>query len=192
MQQFPKDDINDKNKFEIIDTNYIFKGKIMNVKIDTVILEDGKPAKREVVEHGKAVCIIPVDTMGNVYLVLQYRHPFGCVILEAPAGLVEKDEEPLQCAIRELREEIDAVGDEFIYLGEIFPSPGYVNEIIHLYFTRIKAFAKGQLDEDEFLTVKVIPFSQLIEMINNNEIKDAKTIIGALRVQNLYPELTKN
>ncbi|MDF2685488.1 MAG: hydrolase, partial [Clostridia bacterium] len=130
-------------------------------------------------------CIIPVDNKGNVYLVSQYRHPFKCDILEAPAGIVEKGEDPLDCAKRELREEINAEGEEFIYLGEIYPSPGYVDEVIHLYFTKIKAFVDGQLDEDEFLTVKIIPFTKLIEMINNNDIKDAKTIIAALRVNNI-------
>lgn len=173
------------DKKKIVNTNYVFKGKIMNVKVDTIILEDGKSIKREVVEHNHAVCIIPVDNTGNVYLVSQYRHPFGRDLLEAPAGIVEKGENPLDCAKRELKEEIDAEGDEFIYLGEMYPTPGYADEVIHLYFTKIKAFVKGQLDEDEFLTVKTIPFTELIKMINNNEIKDAKTIIAALKVRNM-------
>lgn len=171
-------------KNEILESKNVFKGKILNVRVDTVILEDGKSYKREIVEHKQAVCILPFDNNKNVYLVSQYRHAFQTEILEAPAGLVETGEDPLICAKRELREEINAEGDEFIYLGNFYPSPGFSDEVIHLYLTKIKRFVKGQPDEDEFLTVKVIPFTDIFKMINNNSVKDAKTIIAVLKANN--------
>ena len=94
-----------KKTYEIIDSQVAFKGKVIDVKLDTISLPDGNTAKREVVLRGDATAVVPIDKDGNVVLVEQYRHPALSMVLEIPAGMLEKGEDPKECAIRELEEE---------------------------------------------------------------------------------------
>lgn len=168
-------------KPKTISTEKIFEGKIISVQIDDILLENGKPAKREVVRHEAAACIFAYDKEGYGYLVEQYRHAVGEYMVEAVAGLCDEGEEPKETAKRELNEEINALCDNLDYLGEFYPTPGFCDETIHLYSAEITGFKQGTPDEDEFIQIKKLPLEAIYSMIDNNEIKDGKTIAAVLK-----------
>lgn len=161
----------------------IFEGKVLCLRKDTVLLENGGIAFREVVEHHGGVCIAALTPEKEIYFVKQFRYPLSQAILEIPAGKLEKGENPLECGIRELKEEIGAEASEIINLGEMYPSPGYSAEHIYCYLARGLSFSGQKLDEDEFLDVVKIPLEKAVEMILNGEIPDAKTQVAVMKVK---------
>lgn len=167
-------------KHAVIASEQKFVGKICAVRVDRVEIAPGVFAPREVVEHCPAVCVLPVDKDGNVYLVRQYRHPIGEDLLEAPAGLMEKGETPLQAAARELREETGAEG-ELIPLGEFLPTPGYCEELIYLFLAKVESFGETDPDEDEYLQTVKMPFADFYDRVRNGIVRDGKTVAVALR-----------
>ena len=160
----------------------IFDGVVVKLQRDTVLLEDGNTATREVIMHPGGVGILPLDDEGYVYMVRQFRYPHGRVMLEIPAGKMEWGENPLDTAKRELKEEIGADAKEFINLYPLIPTPAYCGEVTHLYFAKGLTFSSQHLDEDEFLDVEKIPLSDLVEMVMNGEIIDGKTQAAILKV----------
>lgn len=164
-----------------LDSKNIFEGKILNITLDDVELPDGSRSKREVVNHPGGVAVLALDSENNVYFVRQFRYSYKEVVLELPAGKLEKGSTPLENGKRELFEETGAVGYSYISLGQVYPSPGYTSEIIHLYACRIKALQQQQLDAGEFLNVEKLPFSKAVEMVINNQIPDSKTQIAILK-----------
>ena len=107
-----------------ISQSYAYKGRIINLRVDEALLPNGKTAGREVVEHNGGVCIVALTDMNEIFLVKQFRYPYGEVIYEIPAGKRDGDEEPLTCGIRELKEETGMTAEKFIPVGELYPSPG--------------------------------------------------------------------
>ncbi len=168
-----------------LEQNTIFNGKILNLRRDTALLPNGETAIREVIEHSGGVCVAAIDNADNILLVKQFRYPYGELLLEIPAGKREaKDNaDPLTCGKRELREETGAVADTYISLGELYPTPAYCNEIIYIFAAKNLTFTKQSLDKDEFLDVVKIPFPKAVEMVLNNEIKDAKTQTAILKLK---------
>ncbi len=167
-----------------LEFEYLYKGKIINLRRDTALLPDGNTALREVVEHPGGVCVAAIDDDDNILLVKQYRYPYEEIIYEIPAGKRDrKDEDPLNCGKRELKEETGAVADEYVFLGELYPTPGYCGEIIWLYAAKGLHFGEQQPDEDEFLTAEKVPFNKAIAMIMSGEIKDAKTQTALLKLK---------
>ena len=158
-----------------------FAGRIVTVHVDTVALPGGGTSTREVVDHPGGVAVLALDGENNVLAVTQYRYPFGRTLLEIPAGKLEYGEDPREAALRELREETGATPGEFRSLGELYPSPGYCGEIIHMYLAMDLTFGESSLDEDEFLNVERIPFEELVEQVLQGEIRDAKTIAAVLK-----------
>lgn len=165
-----------------ISSKYIFKGRIISVRVDEAKLPNNAVAAREVVEHNGGVCVVPLTDDDQVLMVEQFRYPYSEVVLEIPAGKRDGDEEPLKCGIRELREETGAVAENMEFLGELYPSPGYCGEIIYMYLATGLSFGKTDPDEDEFLNIKKIPLKKAVDMILNGEIKDAKTQAAILKV----------
>ena len=166
----------------------IFSGRIITVHEDTVMLVDGKRAKREIVDHSGGVAIVPLTDNGEVLMVRQFRSPYKETIYEIPAGKLEKGEDPREAGIRELAEECGATADNFFELGSIYPSPGYCGEIIRIYGATGLSFGAQSLDEGEFLDVYKIPLEEAFEKCMNGEFKDAKTIIGIFKIR----EMKKN
>lgn len=166
-----------------ISTNKIFKGDVLEFKVDTVKLPDGKEATRELVCHPGGVAVVPIDDMGNIYLVRQYRKPYEKDVLEIPAGKRDKGEDPLTGAKRELSEETGLVADNYIELGEFYPSPGYVDEVIYLYLALGLKDGDAHPDEDEYVEREKIHIDTLCKMIMENKIKDGKTIAAVLKAK---------
>ncbi|MGN1031484.1 MAG: NUDIX domain-containing protein [Butyricicoccaceae bacterium] len=166
-----------------VSKDYKFRGHIMTVRVDQALLPNGEPCVREVCEHPGGVGILPLDEDGNVTLVRQFRYPYGEIILEIPAGKMDQGPEGhLACGIRELAEETGLIADEMIYLGEIWPSPGFMDERLYLYCAKGLKQGETHPDEDEFVEVVKMPFSELKERILSGEIKDAKTVAAAGKV----------
>lgn len=166
-----------------VKTEPIFKGNVLEFRVDTVELPGGVTATRELVHHPGGVAVVAIDDDGFVYLVRQFRKPYEEAVLEIPAGKRDKGEEPLTGAMRELSEETGLVADEYISLGEFYPSPGYVDEVIYLFLA--KGLKKGDAhpDEDEYVECEKIHLDVLCDKIMNNEIKDGKTIAAALKAK---------
>ncbi len=163
-----------------------FTGGIITVKSDEVYLENGNVAKRDVCMHPGGVCVLPIDDEQNVYLVKQFRYVFDSVIMEIPAGKFDKRaEDALECGKRELLEETGITASEMISLGQIYPSVGFLDEVIHIYLAKGLTFGEANPDEDEFVDVVKMPFSELLEMVMKNEVKDAKTVVAVLKTNEL-------
>lgn len=168
-----------------INKNYIYNGRIINVRRDDAELPNGKPCIREVVEHPGGVCVAALTDDDELIFVRQFRYPYMEVILELPAGKLEKGEDPFESGKRELEEEGGCVADEYRDMGKFYPTPGYCGEIIHLYAAKNLRFTKQNLDEDEFLNVEKIPLDKAVDMVLNNEIRDGKTQTLVLKVKAL-------
>lgn len=160
-----------------------FEGRILNLRVDTVRLPNENTATREVIEHNGGVCIAALTDKRELLFVRQYRHPYGKVLLELPAGKLDsKDEDRLSAAIRELREETGAVAQDVQFLGELYPAPGYCDEILTLYLATGLSFGDTDPDEDEFLQIERIELDKAVNMVLNGEIPDGKTQALVLKV----------
>ncbi|MBQ9516545.1 MAG: HAD-IA family hydrolase [Eubacterium sp.] len=163
--------------------NGIFNGKILIVHHDEVTLCNGSQALRECVDHPGGVAVIGLTDDNEVLLVRQFRYPYKEIIFEIPAGKLEKGEDPFEAGVREFKEECGAVADNYFSLGELYPTPGYTNEIIRLYGATGLHFEEQNLDDDEFLQIVKMPFDELISRVMSGEIKDAKTVAAALKLK---------
>lgn len=153
----------------------VFHGKLIDVLHDTVELENGRQTLREVIRHPGAVAILALDGE-RIVLVRQYRYPVGRELLEIPAGKLEKDEQPLAAAVRELSEETGGFCTSMTPLGEYYGSPGILGERISLFFGRISGTEHQHPDEDEFLSVVRMTAEELRQSIASGEITDGKTL----------------
>lgn len=160
---------------------YVFRGRVLTVRNDDALMPNGDVRSREIVEHPGGVCILPILPDGSVLFVEQFRYAYMEDVLEAPAGKLERGEDPFEAARRELREETGMTAETWYDLGWDYPSPGYTNEIIRLYAAAGLTDVGQQLDEDEFLNVKRLSFEEALEMVYNNDIRDSKTAMALLK-----------
>lgn len=158
-----------------------YEGRIIRLRVDKAQLPNGKIATREVVEHNGGVCIAALTEQQELLFVRQFRYPYQEVVLELPAGKIDKGEEPLACGKRELTEETGASAQQYRSLGRLYPSPGYCGEVIHLFLATGLSFGRMNLDEDEFLEVERIPLEKAVQMVLDNEVPDAKTQVAVLK-----------
>lgn len=165
---------------ETMKSTKVFEGKVISVRVDTVELPGAKYAKREIVEHRGAAAILAVDDNENIYMVRQYRKACEEVLLEIPAGKLEIGEKPLDCAKRELKEEVGIVADNMDYMLEFYTSAGFCNEKIHIFLAKGIAHAQRDPDEDEIIEVEKFTIDEVLKKITYGEIVDAKTIIAIL------------
>ena len=168
----------------------LFDGRILNLRVDTVVLPNGKMSQREIVEHRGAVAMIPMLDRETVILVRQYRRAAGGLLLEIPAGTRDHEEPWEDCARRELAEEINYKPGRLRKLYQSYQAPGYSTEVIHTFLALDLTPTEGHTDEDEFVEVVTLPLAEAIAKISTGEIQDAKTISGLLYVERLLPELT--
>jgi ADP-ribose pyrophosphatase len=159
-----------------IETKALYEGRIIDVRLDTVELPNGKQSTREIVKHPGAVAIIPMTANGELLLVRQFRKALEKVIYEIPAGKLEKGEDPRDCALRELEEETGYKTEVLEKVASFYTSPGFADELIHIYFTNSLVKGVEHLDEDEFLDLVSVPINAAKEMVTDGRIHDAKTI----------------
>jgi len=168
-----------------LETETVYKGLVVNVRMDIVELQNGNKSKREVVEHPGGVCIVAVTKDKKVLMVRQYRYTMEEELLEIPAGKLEIGEDPFECAVRELSEETGFTAEKWIDLGVIYPSAGVYREKLYLYLALDLSPGKMHLDENELLSAEEIEIDKLLTMIETNELKDAKSIIGIIKTKML-------
>jgi len=168
-----------------VERKEIFEGHIFNVYLDKAEISDGSIRPREVVEHNGGVCVVALDDENNIYMVRQFRYAVGRAVLEIPAGKLEMGEDPLEAAKRELSEETGFTAGEWLSLGEMYPTPGYCSEKLYVYLARNLAAGEAHLDDGEILTAEKIKLSDVVKMIMNCEISDAKTVFGVLKADKI-------
>jgi ADP-ribose pyrophosphatase len=162
----------------------IYKGKIIDLYVEEVELPNKKIGKREIVKHPGAVAILAVTDEGKILMVEQFRKPLEKTIIEIPAGKLEKGEDPLECAKRELLEETGYSCEKMKSIGSFYTSPGFADELIYLYFTDSLVRKGAQMtDEDEFLNVMEVSVDEAREMVNDKRIHDAKTAYSVMYME---------
>lgn len=159
-----------------IDSKVVFPGKMITVTYDTVELENGREAWREVVRHPGASAVLVILDDGSILLERQYRYALGKDILEIPAGKLDKGEDPFTCAQRELKEETGYEAKRWHYMGSIYTGPGFCDEVIHLYVAKDLVKGENHLDEDEFVELEIYSKEEVFEMIRKGELNDSKTL----------------
>ena len=186
-------DMNDEHLIEAtVDRRVVHQGRFITFRVDTVVDPNGARHPREVVDHPGAVCVIPV--LGNdVLLVRQYRTPVEAVVLELPAGKLDRladgsTEDPDTAAPRELGEETGYAADTWRKLGQFWTAPGFTNELMHLYLaTDLEPLEdyRGP-DEDEYLDLVRMPLAEAVGLAAAGQIQDAKTLVGLLHLARLF------
>jgi ADP-ribose pyrophosphatase len=167
----------------------LYDGRILNLRLDTVLLPNGNTSHREIVEHRGAVAMVPMRDKDTVILVRQYRRAAENSLLEIPAGTLDPNEDVEACARRELAEEINYAAGRMIKLFHSFMAPGYSNEVIHTFLALDLTPAAGHTDEDEFLEILPTPFADALNMVTTGEIVDAKSISGLLYAERILKEM---
>jgi ADP-ribose pyrophosphatase len=170
----------------------VFRGNVLKVRVDTVALPNGEIATREIAEHPGAVAVIPLTNDGRIVLVKQYRYPIDAITLELPAGKLDvPGESLLEAAERELAEETGCFAGQLNYLGHFHTSPGFTNEVLHLFVARNFKQKEHCTEPDEFIEVVTMPLEEALQRLRNGEITDAKTIIGLLWIDRFGPDTSK-
>lgn len=156
----------------------IYDGRIIKVKVDDVLLPNGNTAKREIVNHQGAVAILPLTDDGKLVAVRQFRKPLEKTIVEIPAGKLEPGEEPLQCAIRELEEETGYTAASLEHLSSFYTSPGFADELLHVYIATGLTKGESRPDDDEFVDILELTLEEAHKLHRSGEICDAKTVVS--------------
>jgi ADP-ribose pyrophosphatase len=164
----------------VVASRKVFKGRLIQVRVDTVRMPDGSEHEREIVEHPGAVAIVPVLPNGDLLLVRQYRHAVRQRTLELPAGTRESDEDPWITALRELREETGYTAGQLTELVHFYVSPGWTNEELIVYLARDIVSGTSETEPDEDLTLETIAPDDAADLIQRGEISDSKSIVGLL------------
>ncbi|CAG9608384.1 NUDIX domain-containing protein [Pseudoneobacillus rhizosphaerae] len=168
-----------------IKSDHIFSGRVISLQVDEVELPNGKTSKREIIKHPGAVAILPITNDGKIVMVEQFRKALERTLVEIPAGKLEKGENPLECARRELEEETGYVCEKLDWLISFYTSPGFADEIVHLYVATglSKKEDAAQLDEDEFVNIVELFLAEAIQYVEEKKIYDAKTAYAVQYLQ---------
>ena len=164
----------------------IFKGRIVDLNLETVTLPNGATVELEVIHHPGAAAAVPRKDDRTVILIRQYRHAVGGYIYEIPAGKLHPGEDPRECANRELEEEIGWKAGVLEHVTSAYTTPGFTDEVIHIYKATQLQKGKQDLGHDEVLEIAEFPLERTIAMIREGVIQDAKTIVG---LQSVYLQI---
>lgn len=167
-------------KEKTLKSKLIYKGKIINLRLENVILPNGREATREIIKHSGSVAILPLIDKDKFLLVKQYRKPIEKVLLEIPAGRIEKGENFKECAKRELAEETGYKASDFKKIASVYLAPGYSSEIIHILLAKNLKKSRANPDDDEFIKTVILNKKEILNKIIDNKIKDSKTIVSIL------------
>lgn len=165
---------------KVIHSERIFQGRVVNLRLDTVQLPNGRTTQREIVEHRGAVAIVPLLDDRTVLMIRQFRLAANEVLLEVPAGTLEPAESPEICAARELQEETGYRAGTIRRIFSQFLAPGYSQEILHVFLAQDLEPTTQQSEEDEHVEVVTVPLASAVDMVLDGQIKDAKTIAALL------------
>jgi ADP-ribose pyrophosphatase len=163
-----------------LESRQIYEGRRVKLHVDRVVLPGGRETTREVVDHPDSVAIVAVDAENNIMLVRQFRYALAQELLEIPAGVIESGEEPIECAFRELEEEIGYTAAKMEQIGGFYSSPGCFTEFLHLFLATELAPGHKSVQDDEIIEVVPVPLEQAHNLITSGELRDAKSIAGLL------------
>ncbi len=174
-------------KFEekTLSSKTLFEGRVIDLVLEEVSLPNGKTSTREIIKHPGAVAVIPLTSDGKIIMVEQYRKALERTLIEIPAGKLEQGEEPVDTAIRELEEETGYACKSLTHLISFYTSPGFADEIVHLYVAEglTQKIDKLELDEDEFVEMLELSLDEAVQLIQENRIYDAKTAYAVQYLQ---------
>lgn len=165
---------------QCISSREVYSGKIVKLCVDEVRLPNGHVTRREVVKHAPAVAILAVNDKGEIVLVRQFRYATGRELLEVPAGIMEEGESPTETAKRELREEVGYDARNIEHIASFYSSPGFANEIIHLFYATEIFPSKLDGDEDEIIEKVIVAPKECQRLIEDKKIEDAKTFAALM------------
>jgi len=163
-----------------IESKIVYKGRILDLKVDTIVLPSGRRTTREIAEHDNSVCMVPIDENGDVLLVRQYRKAVESDLLEVPAGGIEENETPEEAVLRELQEEVGYTAGDVQALAGFWVSPGWCTEYMYSYLATALSPAKLDADFDENITVVRAPLDSIMGLIAEGKLQDAKSIASLL------------
>lgn len=174
---------------ETIESVEAFSGRLVKLRVDRVRLPNGKEATREIVVHRGAIAAVPLIDGDRIVMVRQFRQAAGETLLEIPAGTLDAGEDPVDCARRELGEEIGYYPNKLTLMFKSYLAPGYSSEMLHTFLAQDLIKTQAHADADEFLEIVEVPMSDAIDLIRTGNIKDAKTICGILMAQRILADL---
>jgi ADP-ribose pyrophosphatase len=173
-------------KEEQVDSELAYDGNFLKVQRDTVSLPDGKRAQREYIKHPGAVVILPICNDGTILLERQFRYPLRQVFIEFPAGKIDPNEDPLDCAKRELLEETGYSAARWQFVARIHNAIAYSDEHLDIFLARDLTAGQNQLDEGEFLEIFQAPLTDLLSWVREGKITDVKTVIGTFWLEKIF------
>ncbi len=174
--------------YKIVKSEVIFRGKVFNTKVDQIEYNSGNKAVREVAKHPGGAVVLPLTSDGKIVMVTQHRFPMNKVLLELPAGKLNKDENPFVCAVRELEEETGYKSDNVKELGSIYTTPGYSSEKLWIYLAKdLKPGSHNREEGEAGMEVFEFSLNEVEEKIYSGEIVDGKTICGIFLARNSIP-----
>lgn len=172
-----------------IDTQEVYRGKVITVHSETITMDSQPPNKWDVITHPGAAAVLPINEKGNLLLLLQWRRVVKKIIYEICAGTLEENEAPLDCAKREIQEEVGMKANSFTPLGGMFSAPGFCDEYIHLFLAKDLSISSLPGDLHEGIDVVEMNLEKALDLIETGEIQDAKTICAILRYARHAKEL---
>lgn len=167
-------------KTQPIDQETLLQTKLFAVEAIQLMLPNRKAHIYNLVRHADSVTILPVDELGGIHWVCQYRVGAGKELLELPAGVMDAGESPLECAQREIQEEIGMKAAELLPLGSFYLAPGYCSEVNHAFLARRLSQSRLGMDEDEFINIHIIPVEESYQMAQDGKIQDAKSLAALM------------
>jgi ADP-ribose pyrophosphatase len=165
--------------------NMIYHGLAVDFFCDEVKLSNGIVTQREYLKHPGAAAVVPFVDKKNIILVKQYRYPINRITYEIPAGKIEKNEEPIECVIREIEEETGYKAKKIKSLLSFYPTTAFSTEIIYIFVAFALEKGRENTDGDEFISIEIVSFRNAVEMVKTGKIKDSKTIIALLFLENI-------